>query len=835
MRPRTVYELPAPVTGYELRTLDLSVVKPKAAQNIVINPSVETNTTGYAVLGSAVLTRVATQQRRGVYGLEVAVTAGGTGDGVSYGNISLTAGVLYFVAMDFKGAAGVSYLLGVKTNVGAAITGSPDYVFRATGRWQRIWMSYQETTTTTRRVTVRKNGGSSARPFYIDGLQCETSELTTYFDGSLSGFVRGQAAYYWLGQEHASQSVRVLSTRSGGVEMKLRDLGFYVTALLGLGLNGVSNITLPNAYAGGSQYQRTIQSEYTFDVVGSFMADSPLELMQQRRALEAALRPNAGIIQQPLLLKAQVTDDCGVAVGEPLAIECLYAGGLQGNRDNYYQEQAVLTFTVFLPFLGRLDGSAGSALVHEEALTTAYNAANINGDWQQLSTGFDAQVMAMVVDEQRGRVYYGGVFNTAGGVTVNKVCYWDIATQTFVAMDGGVGGFNVEALAIDAAGNVWVGGFFTTVGSGAAAAKSLARWNATSGTWTAFNISTTTFGVIADIELDDEGNVYVAGTFTNWDGNANSDHIVMYDGSAWSPLGTGIQLGAGTGVGALLWSNGYLYTGGDFATAGGVANTLRMARWNGSVWLPLITGADGTVLAFAAMPDGTILIGGSFTAFGPLSVASIGYWNGTSLFPLGDGTNNAVYEIHSLPDGTALLSGIFTSAGDLVTADRIAIWTGSTFLPLDIDLPGTPIVYAAVSLRDDIYLGFTTTGSSTIGGLTTITNPGSADAYPKILITGPGRLDKLKSYTTGDLLAFNLTLLAGETAVLDLTPNNIRFYSNFRPNLLGTILPGSTLATFRLAPGENALRFYITGDDANTIATLQYQPSYYSLDDTLYD
>lgn len=834
MRARTVYELPAPVTGYPLETLDLSVVKPKAAQNIIANPSVETDTTGYAGLtGTETLARVTTQQRRGVYGLQI---SGGTAGGASYGNVSLVAGALYFFSLDVKGVAGVLYRLGFRANNGATISGATDYDFRGTGRWQRLFVPYQETTTVTRRLVIRQVSGAT-RTFFVDGLQCEAGELTTYLDGSLTGFVRGQAAYYWIGAEHASQSVRVLSTRSGGVEMKLRDLGFYVTALLGMGLNGVSNITLPNAYTGGSQYQRTIQTEYTFDVVGSFMADSPLELMRQRRDLEAALRPNAGILQQPLLLKAQVTDDCGVAVGEPMAIECLYAGGLQANRDNYYQEQAVLTFTVFLPFLASLDGNAGATLAHESTFTAAYHAANIDGDWQQLSTGFDSPVMTIAVDEQRGRIYYGGLFTTAGGITVNGICYWNISTQTFVAMDGGVGGALpfLNMIMLDANGNVWIGGSFSTVGSGAAATTGIARWNVAAGTWTAFNISTAGANpTITDIAISDDGDVYLGGGFLEWDGDGDANNIVVYDGSTWEPVGTG----ANDFVLALEWSNGYLYAGGAFTAMGGVANTSRIARWNkvSTVWLAMPPASvNDDVRALAAMPDGTILIGGEFTQIGPLDVFGFAVWNGTTLLDLGGGVAGDVYRINVLSDGTALVAGNFTAAGELVTADRVAIWNGSTFLPLDIDLPGTPIVRAAANLRGDLYLGFDTSGSATIGGLTTITNPGSADAYPKILMTGPGRVDKLKSYTTGDLLAFNLALLAGEQAVLDLTPNNIRLYSNFRPNLLGTILPGSTLATFRLAPGENALRFYIADDDTATAATLQFQPSYFSLDDSLYD
>ena len=123
------------------------------------------------------------------------------------------------------------------------------------------------------------------------------------------------------------------------------------------------------------------------------------------------------------------------------------------------------------------------------------------------------------------------------------------------------------------------------------------------------------------------------------------------------------------------------------------------------------------------------------------------------------------------------------------------------------------------------------TGTVTAAGLTTLTNNGTANAYPVFRLTGPGTVYSLRNYTTGDALYFNLTLQAGEVAYLDLTPGAIRFWSNARSNLLGTILPGSNLATFRLVPGANSVGLFVAGTtDANTAAWAYWRKAHHSID-----
>ena len=121
-----------------------------------------------------------------------------------------------------------------------------------------------------------------------------------------------------------------------------------------------------------------------------------------------------------------------------------------------------------------------------------------------------------------------------------------------------------------------------------------------------------------------------------------------------------------------------------------------------------------------------------------------------------------------------------------------------------------------------------------VAAVTVVTNTGTTETAPIFTFTGPGTVYQIQNVTTGDVLYFNLTLNAGEVAILNLTPGRIRFYSNFRSNLLNTILPGSALATFRLMPGANNLSVFIAGSVTSaTAVTVRWRPAYWSLDGVL--
>ncbi|HEY3385638.1 MAG TPA: hypothetical protein VGK46_03945, partial [Saprospiraceae bacterium] len=84
-----------------------------------------------------------------------------------------------------------------------------------------------------------------------------------------------------------------------------------------------------------------------------------------------------------------------------------------------------------------------------------------------------------------------------------------------------------------------------------------------------------------------DGDLYMAGDFTDAGGNADADGIARWDGSAWQNMGTGIQVASYTFVYNLVSDASGLYAGGPFVDAGGNPDADYVAKWNGSEWINL--------------------------------------------------------------------------------------------------------------------------------------------------------------------------------------------------------------------------------------------------------
>jgi len=234
----------------------------------------------------------------------------------------------------------------------------------------------------------------------------------------------------------------------------------------------------------------------------------------------------------------------------------------------------------------------------------------------------------------------------------------------------------------------------------------------TDGTWKAMGAGVNNAVNVIAIGLD--GSVYAGGGFSSAGGVANTNGIAKWDGSAWSALGTGAS---GLGAYALVVGpDGSLYAGGGFTSMGGVANTSRIAKWNGSAWSALGTGANDTVLALAFGPDGSLYAGGSFTSMGGVAnTAYIAKWNGTAWSALGTGMNSYVTSLAFGFDGTLYAGGNFTTAGG-VSTDYIAKWDGSAWSALGTGMDTGDVRTLAIGSDGSLYAGgdFVTAGNVTV-------------------------------------------------------------------------------------------------------------------------
>jgi len=270
----------------------------------------------------------------------------------------------------------------------------------------------------------------------------------------------------------------------------------------------------------------------------------------------------------------------------------------------------------------------------------------------------------------------------------------------------------------------------------------LARWNGS--TWRDLGAlpygGNSPQGVFAMTVYNDE--LIIAGRFNQLDSIAASN-IARWDGTEWRPLGGGLQsLSSGdTAVSCLAVSGDELIVGGTFSSAGGVAGTSRIARWNGSSWLPfgapllggtprsitvhngqvfvggdsgsisrwtgsawLNSGGPMTLLGSTAPTvrtlsdyQGTLFAGGDFEASATNPVPHIARWDGASWLPVGSGwcSNTDTLTVYQ---GEAIVSGCLARADG--PPIRIAAWNGSTWRSLDGPEPLT--LWSAVVYHSEL-------------------------------------------------------------------------------------------------------------------------------------
>jgi hypothetical protein len=802
--------------------IEVYAIQPQEATNLIINPSFETATTGY-VGASSVIARDATQQRRGLYSCKVTPSSGVVAS--VYYSIALPASTQYTFSCDVLDVAGQTFNL-VAYN--SPFTQLATTSWTGTGHWVRKSVTFTTDANTPFTLWMTRSAVASVTPFYTDGWQLETGAGSSYLDGDMKGFVRGETSYYWNGTPHASTSFRSGQTRSGGTEVRLRDYMTIMT-ILGLGMSPVINNSLPNI-RGGAFFQNSVLDGRTITLGGAITGTTTGAIIANRAALLNAVNPRQTQTEQPLILRIRGVDASGVQQTETVDAVVQYSGGMEGDH-RAFAEKVSLQFQMFLPYLAN-EAETGTALTINQTVTNTNYIAyrDRSGNWSAMTTGTNGTIRAIVRGPD-GSIYVGGQFTLAGGVANTvEIAKWDGATWT--PLGTGMNGV-VQTLVIGPDGTLYAGGTFTLAG-GVANTVYVAKWNGSA--WTPLSTGMNNF--VYSLVIGRDGTLYAGGEFTLASGVANTSYVAKWNGSAWSALGTG-------GVGGVVTSlavglDGAIYATGSFTSMGGVANTNSVAKWNGTSWVSMGSSSAFTGYVVEVGLDGSVYVGGTFTSIAGVSANSIAKWNGTSWAPLGTGVTGAgatVWAIYPDPFGNLYVSGDYTSAGGVTPPDGIAMWNGSSFVYTDIDFPGTSYIKSRSILtlpNNSIYMGYQNSGSSITATVQSITNGNANPVYPKITFTGPGAVYQIKNYTTGKGIYFNYTLLAGESAVLDLNPNNIQFVSTFRGNVINTILPGSNL-DWQLVTGLNSVSCFISGTTtAATACSLVWKQLYNTFDGAAY-
>ena len=826
---RPYRKLPEIQTGYPLDDV-WSVVVPIARTNEVLNPSGETTTTGYTA-GAGTLTRSTEQQYHGAYSFKY-VPSAAVNDGFYYGTITTTSGQSRAIHCKLRGVAGVPYALTIATTGGVDLIVKP---FIATGRWQWIILYHAETSSTTRRIYFRKNNSTNVGAFYVDGVQSEVitaGELaSTYIDGDQLGLVPNQSppAYVWNGTPHASTSTRSAQTRAGGMVIPFKKFGFLITALIGMGMAGVQNVATDYARIDGAYDDYSRKPPRQFTITGRFQGRTYAELRRNRSGLAQLFDRDLTGQDQRLTLLRHVEDGYGRILTSATRHLVKYESGFGGNTDNMHAETVPITFTQYLPNI-IADGEDGESLNVQLSVSNASRIAQRSpaGVWSSLSTGANANVWSLFWASD-GKLYAGGQFTTIGGVAANRVAYWD--GTTWVAMGSGQAGVGsaVYAFAEGPDGSIYAAGDGTGFG-GIANTAGLAKWNGS--VWSSITGAGSANAAVIQLAIGPTGNLYAGGLFTTINAVASARIAQMTPAGTWTALAAGSSsdvYGIGFGV------NGMLYITGETSGAGAWG----VSHWTGSAWVQDGNAGVGQLLrAIGFGPNGLIYAGGQNTTMGGISAVGIAQYNGVSWSAMPtlaySGGAVEVDAISVLRDGTVLAGGIFDTLNGVTSARGIARWNGSTWVNIDFDIAWTTV--DAIAVKNDGTLVIGGQGATTSGvaaATTTITNTGTARAFPTIVINGPSsgtsRIYQISNVTTGRTIYLKYTINPGEIATLVLQPDSLSFTSDFQGNIIGTILPGSNEADFFLQPGANVISFFSAS--STVTATIQWRPAYASLDD----
>ncbi|MEM8486990.1 MAG: T9SS type A sorting domain-containing protein [Bacteroidota bacterium] len=340
----------------------------------------------------------------------------------------------------------------------------------------------------------------------------------------------------------------------------------------------------------------------------------------------------------------------------------------------------------------------------------ASNVVAWNGsDWDVVAEtpgyGLNQGTTAVVADASCD-VYVAGPFSLAGGVSVDKVARWD--NEQWHPIGSAIDG-RISVLALSAGGSLYAAGDFAKIGD--LLANSVAMWNGIQWLPVGTGLKSGEYpGRVHALVVAEDGVLYAGGEFS-MAGDTPVNNIAKWNGTAWEALGNGLTGGEHfTSVRALdIDSNGNLYVGGEFEIAG-IVSAKNIAMWDGKAWSRLGSGLDdrdtqGSVRALAIDENDKLYAGGSFSIAGNVQAPAIASWDGFTWRNIGIGFNTVVTSL-AVEDGGYLYIGgqfsAFGSGGD-IPVNHVARWDGVTLSHMGSGVDND-VIDMALDGRGNLYM-----------------------------------------------------------------------------------------------------------------------------------
>jgi len=328
---------------------------------------------------------------------------------------------------------------------------------------------------------------------------------------------------------------------------------------------------------------------------------------------------------------------------------------------------------------GEFTDAGGIANADRIATWNGSNWNALSSSTSQISNG---RVSAIAV--AGGKVYAGGTFTNAGGEPdADNLAVWDgTSWEPFCTTPGNTIGGNVKALQV-IGGTLYAGGEFQN-GAGLATADYLLACELASGAPSPATVELDGefSGPVEALTATSDGTLYAGGRFADLENIAEADNVAyLPEGGTWQPMGSGADVctcALDAYVRGLATNGTDVFVGTDETDVAGIAQADHVVKWDGSDWSAMgsnTAGSDGwfstLTTIYAVTSDGSnVFATGLFqNANGDARADSVAWFDGTTWQPVGSdgagggpigtGTGQAL----AVVDRQLYLAGSFTSAG----------------------------------------------------------------------------------------------------------------------------------------------------------------------------
>ena len=448
--------------------------------------------------------------------------------------------------------------------------------------------------------------------------------------------------------------------------------------------------------------------------------------------------------------------------------------------------------------LGIVPATDGSGEIYAVGAFTTFNGTSINRILRLNSDGTrdtafnvgtglnDTPLGIAPASDGTGDVYFVGDFTTYNGATTNRIVRVnsDGTRDTGFAVGTGLDAttYAVE-VATDGSGDVYVGGSFTTY-NGTTGLNRILRLNSNGTRDTGFDIGTGCDSAVEDFSIapDGSGDVYVAGTFTAYNGSGPG-RIVRLNSDGTHDTGFSTGAGPSFSVEEIVPSlrSAHVYAGGIFGSYNGVTVDYLARLSTTGAMLASVTNVTLTNANGSYNPGQSLTIQVSFsmnvTVSGtpqltletgnPDAVVNYASGSGTRVltftYVIGSGHETAELDYQSTSalsanggsirdsagnDATLTLA-IPGAAGSLGANKNIVVGTPPTVTGISLSAGaqsgGVPVTVSGTDFKSGatVYLGSNQcTGASVISStkLTCITGTASGPGTVNVTVTNPSTL-----------------------------------------------------------------------------------------------